>query len=105
MVRVLRQVAENTVYTFAMLLAVYLVGTAAGAAAYQRWLAPHAKAERLRDRLLLALALACLLGTAEPVVAPKTSRPPAAARRRRAGSRAVRRGRRSPRWPSCCPRS
>jgi spermidine synthase len=63
-VRVLRQVAENTVYTFAMLLAVYLVGTAAGAAAYQRWLAPHAKAERLGEKLLLALALACLLGTA-----------------------------------------
>ena len=37
-VRVLSQVTENTVYTFAMLLAVYLVGTAAGAAGYQRWL-------------------------------------------------------------------
>ena len=30
---VLSQVAENTVYTFAMLLAVYLVGSALGAAA------------------------------------------------------------------------
>ena len=38
-VRVLSQVAEDTVYTFAMLLAVYLVGSAAGAAGYQRWLA------------------------------------------------------------------
>ena len=36
-VRVLSQVAENTVYTFAILLAVYLVGTALGAAAYGRW--------------------------------------------------------------------
>ena len=63
-VRVLRQMAENTVYTFAMLLAVYLIGTAAGAAAYQRWLARHAQAERLGERLLIALALACLLGTA-----------------------------------------
>ena len=36
-VRVLSQVAENTVYTFAILLAVYLVGTALGAAAYSRW--------------------------------------------------------------------
>src|SRR6185369_15848771 len=36
--RVLSQVTEDTVYTFALLLAVYLVGTAAGAAAYQRWL-------------------------------------------------------------------
>ena len=35
-VRVLSQVAENTVYTFALLLAVYLVGTALGAAIYQR---------------------------------------------------------------------
>ena len=29
-VRVLSEVAENTVYTFAMLLAVYLIGTAIG---------------------------------------------------------------------------
>ncbi len=35
-VRVLSQVAEDTVYTFALLLAVYLVGTALGAAIYQR---------------------------------------------------------------------
>jgi len=62
-VRVLSQVAENTVYTFAMLLAVYLVGTAAGAAAYQRWGAARADAGRLRDQLLGALAAACLLGT------------------------------------------
>jgi len=55
-VRVLSQVAENTVYTFATLLAVYLVGTAAGAAAYPRW-------PSVRDRLLPMLALACLLGT------------------------------------------
>jgi spermidine synthase len=63
-VRVLSQVAENTVYTFAMLLAVYLVGTALGAAAYQRWLAGSSESERLRDRLLCTLAAACLAGTA-----------------------------------------
>ncbi|WP_290659753.1 fused MFS/spermidine synthase [Aquabacterium sp.] len=63
-VRVLSQVAEDTVYTFAMLLAVYLVGTALGAAAYQRWLARAVDADRLADRLLSALAMACLLGTA-----------------------------------------
>ncbi|CAH0349408.1 fused MFS/spermidine synthase [Aquabacterium sp. CECT 9606] len=63
-VRVLSQVAEDTVYTFAMLLAVYLVGTSLGAAAYQRWLARMADAARLTDRLLCALAVACLLGTA-----------------------------------------
>ncbi|MEJ1960611.1 MAG: hypothetical protein WDO56_03295 [Gammaproteobacteria bacterium] len=61
-VRVLSQVAEDTVYTFAMLLAVYLVGTALGAASYQRWLA----AGRVvgGDRLLCALAATCLVGTA-----------------------------------------
>lgn len=61
-VRVLSQVAENTVYTFAILLAVYLVGTALGAAAYDRWLSHACGSERLRDRLLRTLAAACLLG-------------------------------------------
>ena len=45
-VRVLSQVAENTVYTFAILLAVYLVGTALGAAAYGRWLSNAGGSER-----------------------------------------------------------
>ncbi|WP_326544174.1 fused MFS/spermidine synthase [Pseudorhodoferax sp.] len=63
-VRVLSQVAENTVYTFALLLAVYLVGSAAGAAAYDRWLARRASAARLGERLPALLALACLAGTA-----------------------------------------
>ena len=62
-VRVLSQVAEDTVYTFAMLLAVYLVGSALGAAAYQRWLARHVDPDKLGNRLLCALAAACLLGT------------------------------------------
>lgn len=74
-VRVLSQVAEDTVYTFAMLLATYLVGSALGAAAYQRWLSRRDHADPLhaalhganhdpvRDRLLHLLALACLLGT------------------------------------------
>jgi spermidine synthase len=65
-VRVLSQVTENTVYTFAILLAVYLVGTALGAAAYQRWrpeaLSAGSPADPLRDRLLCLLATACLLG-------------------------------------------
>ncbi len=63
-VRVISQVAEDTVYTFAMLLAVYLIGTAAGAAVYQRWLLRADDQARLGDRLLSALAMACLLGTA-----------------------------------------
>ncbi|WP_236580394.1 fused MFS/spermidine synthase [Rubrivivax sp. A210] len=65
-VRVLSQVCEDTVYTFALLLAMYLGGTAAGAAAYQRWgLAwqPGAAPAALQDRLLRLVALACLLGT------------------------------------------
>jgi spermidine synthase len=63
-VRVLSQVTEDTVYTFALLLAVYLVGSAAGAAAYKRWLEGRRDREALGDRLLAALAAACLLGTA-----------------------------------------
>jgi len=63
-VRVLSQVTEDTVYTFAMILAVYLAGSAAGAAGYQRWLVHDRDRHRLGDRLLAALASACLLGTA-----------------------------------------
>ena len=63
-VRVLSQVAEDTVYTFAMLLAVYLVGTALGAAAYERWRHRVSDVQGLGDRLLAWLAMACLLGTA-----------------------------------------
>lgn len=63
-VRVLSQVAEDTVYTFAMLLAVYLVGSASGAAAYQRWFVGAGDAGRLRARLLCLQGAACLLGTA-----------------------------------------
>jgi spermidine synthase len=63
-VRVLSQVTEDTVYTFALLLAVYLAGSAAGAEAYRRW-APAAiddGGQRTTQRLGGALALACLLG-------------------------------------------
>lgn len=62
-VRALSQIAENTVYTFALLLAVYLIGTAIGAAVYARWLVNASDLERLRSRLLQALAAACLVGT------------------------------------------
>ncbi len=63
-VRVLSQVAEDTVYTFALLLAIYLMGTSIGAAAYRRTVSRHPQAERLGNQLLCALAAACLLGTA-----------------------------------------
>ncbi|MFG6460982.1 spermidine synthase [Roseateles sp. DXS20W] len=58
-VRVLSQVAEDTVYTFALLLAVYLAGSAGGAAAFARW-----PALRHTPRLLQALAVSTLLGMA-----------------------------------------
>ena len=54
-VRALSQVAENTVYTFAILPAVYLVGSALGAAAWQRWASPRpASARQLLGQLSLA---------------------------------------------------
>ncbi len=62
-VRVLSQVTENTVYTFAILLAIYLLGTALGAAAYSRW-APAAAGDALRNKLVALVAWACLAGTA-----------------------------------------
>ncbi|CAN5471275.1 hypothetical protein BH11PSE9_BH11PSE9_06370 [soil metagenome] len=62
-VRVLSQVAQDTVYTFALLLAAYLIGTAGGAAFYQRRLAGRHDAQTLRSHLLCALAAACLAGT------------------------------------------
>jgi spermidine synthase len=75
-VRVLSQVAEDTVYTFALLLAVYLVGTALGAAAYQRHLTPtspgsvEADTIAQRNRLLLVLACACAAGSLSLWAAP-----------------------------------
>jgi spermidine synthase len=61
-VRVLSQVTEDTVYTFALLLAVYLIFTALGAAGYQRWLRRWPDPDVLGNRLLGALAGACLIG-------------------------------------------
>lgn len=66
-VRMLRQVAENTVYTLALLLAVYLVATAVGAALWQRAQGRAGSASTAHEAqapLLLALATACLLGGA-----------------------------------------
>ena len=62
-VRVLSQVTENTVYTFAILLAIYLLGTALGAALYARW-APADAGPALRHKLVACVAWACLAGTA-----------------------------------------
>ena len=69
-VRVLSQVTENTVYTFAMLLATYLVGTALGAAAWQRWASRRAVGHG-QHGLLWALAGACLFGVIALGFAPQ----------------------------------
>lgn len=61
-VRVISQIAENTVYTYAASLAIYLLGTAFGAAIYQRWLGAHRDAASLRTRLLALTACGVLLG-------------------------------------------
>jgi len=86
-VRVLSQVTENTVYTFAILLAIYLLGTALGAAAYARWAPGAARADRMagntshdpvRDRLLAGAAWACLAGVGSLFFAEITHDWPAA---------------------------
>jgi spermidine synthase len=73
-VRVLSQAAEDTVYTFAILLAIYLAGTALGAAAYQRWRIATPEVfeapDRWRGRLLLATAVALLVGMLGLATAP-----------------------------------
>jgi spermidine synthase len=61
-VRVLSQVSENTVYTFAQLLALYLAGTALGAAWWHRRARRRHEAEAATAGLLVALALSVLLG-------------------------------------------
>lgn len=67
-VRVLSQIADNTVYTYAMLLAVYLLGTAAGAAFYQ-WRVTRGGDAMPRPNMVAAccLAGALALGAAATV--------------------------------------
>ncbi len=60
-IRVLSQVLENTVYTFAAVLAVFLLGTATGAAIYQAF-GKRCSFQRLLTILLIALSAACLGG-------------------------------------------
>jgi spermidine synthase len=66
-IRVLSQVLEGTVYSFAAILSVYLLGTAAGAWAYHRWLPstyPDASHwSNFSYRMLAATAFFCLAGT------------------------------------------
>ena len=60
-VRILSQVSENTVYTYALLLAVYLIGTAAGAALYQRVFDAGRHIPSV-PTLLALVAFSCLFG-------------------------------------------
>ncbi len=62
-IRVLSQVLENTVYTFAAVLSIYLLGTAIGASLYQRYATNDDYGSRLR-KLLGLTAIGCLLGSA-----------------------------------------
>ncbi|MEZ5582772.1 MAG: fused MFS/spermidine synthase [Candidatus Competibacteraceae bacterium] len=59
-IRVLSQVWEDTVFTFAVILSIYLLGVAIGAACYQRWLA-HKDTQHILPTLLVATsgALRC----------------------------------------------
>ncbi|HYV29501.1 MAG TPA: spermidine synthase, partial [Candidatus Binatia bacterium] len=61
-IRVLAQVLENTIYTYAAALAVYLAGTAMGAAFYQKF-GPQRSFRPTLMYLLCAAAAACLVGT------------------------------------------
>uniref|UniRef100_UPI0040576613 spermine/spermidine synthase domain-containing protein n=1 Tax=Candidatus Electrothrix sp. TaxID=2170559 RepID=UPI0040576613 len=60
MVRVLSQLFANTVFSFAAILTVYLFGTAAGAACYQRSLR-YPKSRHTLTSLLRATGLCCLI--------------------------------------------
>ncbi|MEM9056092.1 MAG: fused MFS/spermidine synthase [Pseudomonadota bacterium] len=60
-VRVMSQVFEGTLYSFATALAVYLAASSAGAAAFQRY-ADRLAPERWLTGLLAALGWSCLLG-------------------------------------------
>ena len=62
-IRVASQVLENTVYSFASLLSVYLIGTATGAAIYQG-IGPRRNFETVLTNLLCCLAFTCLIGLA-----------------------------------------
>jgi spermidine synthase len=61
-IRVVSQILENTIYTFAVLLAAYLLGTAAGAVLHGK-LARRIESRALTSTLVLAVAAACILGT------------------------------------------
>lgn len=71
MVRMLSQILENTIYSFAAILAIYLLGTALGGAAYQA-VRPRRPFDAVLSLLLISLSLACLAGTAALLFARPT---------------------------------
>ncbi|MBM3837793.1 MAG: spermidine synthase [Verrucomicrobia bacterium] len=60
-VRVMAEVLENTIYSFAAALSVYLLGTSIGASIYHRF-GNRTSTTRLRPLLLIGLSTSCLLG-------------------------------------------
>lgn len=60
-VRIMAQILEGTLYSFAAVLLVYLVGTAVGAAVYQRFLS-HRDSSKVRSWLAVTAAGACTIG-------------------------------------------
>ena len=60
-VRALSQILENTVYSFAGILSVYLLGTSIGGAAYQAW-SPKQSFRVVMGWLAPGLSLACMAG-------------------------------------------
>ena len=71
-VQVLSQTLENTIYTFAHTLAVYLLGTSVGAFAYARWVKPAVagRPATVLAGLLLLQALTVLLASFALSAAP-----------------------------------
>ncbi len=61
-IRVISQILENTIYTFAMLLAAYLLGTALGAALRNRLAGSSSNIAALTTTLVIATSLTCVSG-------------------------------------------
>lgn len=68
MVRMLSQILENTIYSFAAILAVYLLGTALGGGTYQIF-RPRRSFDAALALLLILLSVACLAGAATLLLA------------------------------------
>ncbi len=74
MIRALAHFLESTVYTFAVVLAVYLLGNALGAAAYQRLLKRVLRVETLFGSLAFSCAFSAILLRWLPAIYPPLRR-------------------------------